>query len=414
MLGVNDGDVAVGFWTDANGSNHGYKVNLDTGKFRPVTDPGAPGASLTAAAINNDGHIAGFYSNPATGNTDGFLKAGGRFTDLAVPGASATQALGVNDRDEVVGTYTVGSGNGAAAHGFTWTPGGGFATVDDPQGVGTTTVNGVNEAGDLVGFYTDAAGNTDGFLATPVTSQKVTSRVQLAPMPQGTVTLGRDGSGNVDVTISAFGLTPGSAHTVELVNRAGQVVTTFGTLTAGGTGQAQATLDSGYKDTLGAWRVVVLNGTAGDPVSAEPIAVTARYMAGTSTYPLNAVEVDAAGHGFGTPQGTATFSYDPGAKTISVTVNASGLTPGAHAAHVHAGSCQSQGAAQYMLTDFTANAFGQIVNQTRTVANVTTPLPANNSWYLNLHQGDSNSILANGSPTVNFRPLLCGEIVTQP
>jgi hypothetical protein len=31
-------------------------------------------------------------------------------------------------------------------------------------------------------------------------------------------------------------------------------------------------------------------------------------------------------------------------------------------------------------------------------------------WYLNLHQGNSNNILANGQPTVNFRPLLCADL----
>jgi len=51
--------------------------------------------------------------------------------------------------------------------GFVWRPGHGFATVDDPHGVGATTINGVNDRGDLVGFYTDAAGNTDGMLAMP-------------------------------------------------------------------------------------------------------------------------------------------------------------------------------------------------------------------------------------------------------
>ena len=416
LLGVNDANVAVGFFTEANGSTFGYKLNINTGKFSEIVDPNAPGASLTAAAINNGGDVAGFYANPANGSTDGFLLRHGAFTDLAYPGASATQALGVNDRDEVVGTYTVGSGSGAVMHGFTWTPGGGFTSVDDPHGMGTTTVNGVNDAGELVGFYVDAAGNTDGFLANAmkVRQAKVTTQVQLAPMPQGTVTLGRSGTGSVDATVSAFGLTPGSAHTVELVNGAGGMVTTFGTLTAGANGQAQATLTSGYKFSLGSWRVVILNGTAGDPVSAEPIARTARYADGMNTYQLNAVEVDQNGNRLGTPQGNATFTYDPGAQTISVTVNASGLTPGAHAAHIHVGTCQQQGAVQYMLMDFTANGNGQIVNQTRTVTGVTTPLPANGSWYLNLHQGDSNNILANGNPTINFRPLLCGEIVTQP
>lgn len=166
LLGVNDGNIAVGFWTDAAGNNHGYELNLHTGRFSTVTDKGAPNASLTAAGINSRGDIAGFYTSPSSVNTQSFLKVnGGKTVNFAYPGASATLALGVNDHDEVVGTYTAGSGANAAMHGFTWTPGGGFRTVDDPNGVGTTTINGLNNAGDLVGFYVDGAGNTDGFLA---------------------------------------------------------------------------------------------------------------------------------------------------------------------------------------------------------------------------------------------------------
>jgi hypothetical protein len=167
LLGVNDSDVAVGFYTDANGTNHGYEYNINTARFTRVLDPSATGASLTAAAINDRGDVAGLYTNPATGNTDGFLLSHGQFTDLAVPGASATMALGVSNSDEVVGTYTVGSGSSAQMHGFTWQAGRGFRTVDDPHGMGTTTINGVNDFGQLVGFYVDSAGNTDGFVATP-------------------------------------------------------------------------------------------------------------------------------------------------------------------------------------------------------------------------------------------------------
>lgn len=403
LLGVNDSGVAVGFWTDANGNNHGYQVNVNTSAFSPVTNPNAPGASLTATAINSGGHIAGFYTSQS-GNTDGFLMAGNTFIDLSVPGASSTMAFGVNGNDQVVGAYTADAS--AATHGFSWTLGGGFQTVDDPHGMGTTTINGVNDVGDLVGFYTDSAGNTDGMLAAP----KATVQVPLTAMPQGTVTLGRDGAGALDAAITAIGLTPGSSHTVELVNGAGGVIASFGTLAADNVGNAKATLGSGDKSAPGAWRVVILNGTAGDPVSAEPIAETAAYTGGTSTYRLLPVEAGPTGMSYGTPQGWAVVSYDPSAQTISVTVNASGLTSGAHAAHIHLGSCQSQGAVQYMLTDFTANGNGQILNETRTVTNVTTPLPAS-GWYFNLHQGNSNNILANGRPTINFRPLLCGNIV---
>jgi hypothetical protein len=166
LLGVNDNDVAVGFYTDGQGNNHGYEYNINTGHYSTVTENGSPGASLTAAAINDRGDVAGFVTNG--GVTDGFIKFGNRtFISLAVPGASATTALGVNNYDEVVGTYTVGSGGSAVMHGFTWTPQHGFRTVDDPHGVGTTTINGVNDFGQVVGFYVDANGNTDGFLATP-------------------------------------------------------------------------------------------------------------------------------------------------------------------------------------------------------------------------------------------------------
>jgi hypothetical protein len=166
LLGVNDSDIAVGFYTDANGNNHGYEYNVATTRFSSVVDPNAPSASLTAAAINDHGDVAGIYTNPANGNTDGFLLSHGHFTDLSVPGSSSTMALGVNNSDEVVGVF-VPSSNANALDGFTWTPQHGFRTVDDPHGIGTTTINGVNDFGQLVGFYVDANGNTDGFLATP-------------------------------------------------------------------------------------------------------------------------------------------------------------------------------------------------------------------------------------------------------
>jgi hypothetical protein len=171
LLGVNDHDVAVGFYTNGQGSNRGYTYDIRTRTFNRVLVPGAragqAGPSLTAAGINNRGDVTGFYAASSSA-TDAFLRLGnGRFLTLAVPGASMTQALGVNDSDEVVGVYTVGSGDNAQAHGFTWRPGYGFRTVDDPHGIGATTVNGVNDAGVLVGFYTDAAGNTDGMIAQP-------------------------------------------------------------------------------------------------------------------------------------------------------------------------------------------------------------------------------------------------------
>jgi hypothetical protein len=392
LLGINNSEVAVGFYTDANGINHGYKYNIKANHFSTVTDPNAPTASLTAAAISNNGDIAGFYTNPATGNTDGFLKYRGQFTDLAYPGASSTMALGVNDRDEVVGVATVGSGSTAMMHGFTWTPDRGFVTVDDPNGIGTTTINGVNDEGDLVGFYVDSNGNTDGFAAAPVT-HKVRLSVDLSPMPAGTV-----GISNGAIQVNAWGLTPGSAHVVALLQN-GQL-TVLGSLTADGTGDVS---DAAFSvgSIPGGSRVVILDGDRTTSVIAET-----KKVDGGGQYKLHAVE---AGFPQGSLQGRATLTYDPAAQTITVTLTASGVTQGAHAAHIHVGSCQSQGGVAYMLMDFNADANGNINHQTRTVTGVTA-VELTGGWYLNLHQGNSNNILSNGQPTIQFRPLLCANI----
>ncbi|MBV9381235.1 MAG: CHRD domain-containing protein [Streptosporangiaceae bacterium] len=394
LLGVNNNDIAVGFYTNANGSNRGYEYNINTKKFTRVLPPGfqgnpTPSPSLTAAGINNHGDVAGFYNKTAT-QVDAFEQTHtGTFITLAFPGAAMTQAFGINDSGEVVGAYTVGTGNAAQTHGFTWRAGHGFTTVDDPNGAGTTTINGVNDEGGLVGFYTDGAGNVDGFLAAP--ARRTVVHLNLSPMPAGALTVGH---GNARLSVS--GLTPGSAHAVELTK--GSAVAVLGTLTADGTGRASATAP--VSSVPSGSRVVILNAGAGT----DPIAQTSP-LGGGARYPLHAIEAGA----HGSLAGRATIVVDPATQTISVTVDATGLTPGAHAAHIHLGSCQSQGGVQYMLMDFTANGRGTIGHETRTVTGVTS-VTLNGGWYLNLHQGNSSNILQNGKPTILFRPLLCANI----
>ena len=172
LLGVNNHDVAVGFYLNGSGVSRGYTFSIKTGKFSLVTEPGAPtggkAPNLSANAINNSGAVAGSFTTSG-GVTKAFLKLpGGTFHTITVPGATATVAFGVNDNDTVVGTYTDGSGGSATTHGFIWRIGGSLTTnVDDPNGIGTTALNGINNEGDIVGFYTDSKGNTDGLLAFP-------------------------------------------------------------------------------------------------------------------------------------------------------------------------------------------------------------------------------------------------------
>jgi hypothetical protein len=166
LLGVNDQDVAVGFYNDARGNSHGYAYSIPGHRFARVRVHGA--TSVTASGINDRGDIVGFYTGPH-GGVHGFVRERHHrnLVRLTVPGASSTMAFGINNRRQVVGTYTVGSGDAAKTFGFVWVPWRhGFATINAPHGSGTTTLNGINDAGDLVGFYTDAAGNTDGLLVS--------------------------------------------------------------------------------------------------------------------------------------------------------------------------------------------------------------------------------------------------------
>lgn len=224
---------------------------------------------------------------------------------------------------------------------------------------------------------------------TPQYGHDAVLHLFMSPMPTGTVTE-RDGM----IEVTGFGFTPGSSHTVEVSGPHGPRV--LGTLTASAVGQASATFPAPYGSRH---QVIVLDSGPGS----DPIAVTSPY--GEETFQqLTAVEA-----GYGTPQGFATVDYNPFARTVTVTLTAHGLTPGAHAAHIHSGSCASQGAVVYMLPDFTADAYGYVNHETRVVTGVTSFQPS--SWYLNIHQGNSGDILdAAGNPTVFFRPLLCANL----
>ena len=248
---------------------------------------------------------------------------------------------------------------------------------------------------------------------SPMNSGAVTSTtVKLSPMPQGTIAFGKDSKGHVDVTVNAFGLTPGSTHEVRLM-KGNRTVATFSMLTANSMGQVKdETLGSDYSGTLGSLQVAMLEGNGGDPVALSEIARTASYAGAKHTYKLIPVETGAKGQNWGTPKGSAVIAYNRTAKMIMVTVNASGFTPGMHAAHIHLGSCAAQGPVLSTLADFSANAKGQIVKETRMITDVTAAPPAT-GWYLNLHEGNSSNIMSNGRPTINFRPLLCANIVSK-
>jgi hypothetical protein len=162
VLGLNNAGVAVGFYNDASGSPHVFKFNEATRTFTTLTPPESEGA--VASGINNSDEITGLLMRGKT--TAGFVISHARYHEFDVPGSTNTQAFGINDLDEVVGSYVDAAGK---THGFSLTSptaNAQFRTIDDPQGIGNTILNGVNDKGQIVGFYTDSANKTIGLLAT--------------------------------------------------------------------------------------------------------------------------------------------------------------------------------------------------------------------------------------------------------
>ena len=249
------------------------------------------------------------------------------------------------------------------------------------------------------------------FGVAPVHDTSAVHHLSLRPMPHGAVTFGRTRHGQLTAHAYIYGLTPGSSHNVDLVIPGRPRAVRFSQLTANSVGQADSTLRSHFTGHLSPGsRLLVLMGVRPSGIAKDPIAQTRRLIrAGRGPHRLVAVEVGAAGTSFGPLRGRATIAYNARRHTLTVTVDASGLTPGPHAAHIHLGSCMSQGPVLYMLKDLRANRGGRVRHAVRVFTNVTTPIPAH-GWYLNIHQGNSNNILSNGQPTIFFRPLLCANI----
>ena len=137
-------------------------------------------------AINDHGEVVGFsYVNPEFVGVDGFIYTNGVASLLDFPGVFGTEAFGVNNLGQVVGTY-FGSpfspnseGNGFLEENSV------FTTINYPGALATELV-GINDAGDIVGDYSDSTGE-HSFLATPITAPEPMS---LALVITGLVSVG--------------------------------------------------------------------------------------------------------------------------------------------------------------------------------------------------------------------------------
>jgi len=361
--------------------------------LEPAFDPAheAPGASSRETSMRVE------YARPKT---------------PAAP--SSAQARGVGALPLAV-VAVVGAVVGLGVNGSAGAATGPAAGHDHPSRQNVSSLAGHHQAGAGGSTQDDTTqDDTSGVPTGPQQGQTI-RRLALYSMPQGLVTFSKGGSGMLTARVSGLGFTPGSAHAAVIVapGRAAPVVNFSTPLTADGAGEIeQSTTTAVPAGGLPAGsRFEILLGTTGGAPAGDPIAQTDRLpgrssgASGAGSMPLKAVEVNSDTR----LRGNATLVFDPARHELTVTVDAGGLSPGAHAFHIHTGSCADQGDVQYALADLRADSRGRVVHQTQTVEKVTS-MPASGSTYLNIHQGDMNSILSGGQPTLLFRPLLCGNI----
>jgi uncharacterized membrane protein len=162
---INDRGDVVGPYTDAAGVQHGFRVDR-RGCLAVIDYPGPARSKNEALGINDRGQIVGVYGNygdETTGESHAYSRGRRGFSSYDVPGALATAAIKNNDRGQIVGVYSnesrdrVGT---ADAHGYLYDHGE-LTRIDAPGAVHTFLFD-INDRGQILGVGTDAE-NAAGF-----------------------------------------------------------------------------------------------------------------------------------------------------------------------------------------------------------------------------------------------------------
>lgn len=244
--------------------------------------------------------------------------------------------------------------------------------------------------------------------------------VALDHVPTGTVKLSwSPTTKRLRASFDMYGFTPGSSHAVHLhsgkCSQPGSVLVSFPDLSANRAGD--------FTGTLVSTATTPKDIPAGSYLNVHLAASAQLGKPGSLTYtPIACGDVPISAKDFATftmssppqgneqPAGKAVLTYDPGAKKLTVVVSMGGLVPGSsHAAHIHQGSCQSQGPVKYPLTTLTAGSSGA-ARAITVIPGVTSPPPAS-GWYVNVHLGAPSQLSgAHQAPSLYFQPIDCGNV----
>ncbi len=260
-------------------------------------------------------------------------------------------------------------------------------------------------------------GGSASATATPSVGSVTSADARLTHEPTGGADLSWDPSSKtLTVKITLTGLTPNnvpnSIHPAQI--RAGTCATggapihSFTTdLMADAKGGVPTTTQTFPNVANGipasGWYIAVHNAPGVDVFATMDIACANISNPNANPAQSQSVHVDFT-RGYGPSQnasGSATLAIKNGNQLV-VTVSLTGLEPtSTHAAHIHRGSCLSQGAVLYMLEDVHADNSGA-ATVTTTIPNVTA-IPTS-GWYVNVHRG------INMQSSIDFDPIACGDV----
>ncbi len=246
--------------------------------------------------------------------------------------------------------------------------------------------------------------------AKPAESSVVNATAILKHSPSGTADLKWDPTTHVlTVKLALTGLAPKSVHPVDIAGgdcrSAGKKLYTLDNVVADEAGVV--TVTSTVKNVVdgiptNGWYVNVHNGPAlssdtqslaiacGNVVSANPAVKVAQSAQSELTNAFSPNEASA---------GVVQLTLSGNILTVKLAM--SGLEPNSnHMAHIHQGSCVSQGKVVYALNSLKADAMGNAVSTT-TITGVKTVAP---NWYVNVHMSTDVSTQQGNNPVV------CGEV----
>jgi len=169
---VNNSGMIAGDYVDSSNVQHGMILagtKLTTiDHANCVTSGGYDAGAIAFYGINSEGAASGWCTSTKTGVYQGFVYSGGKFTVIKFPKSNATQAIGINDKGDVVGLYLDSSG---VQHGFVKR--GAKYTSIDVTGDSSSEAWGINNSGEITVFAIGTAGGYQSFLYNGKTFKQI-------------------------------------------------------------------------------------------------------------------------------------------------------------------------------------------------------------------------------------------------